>query len=87
VSRLLLIAFFLEVGFALIVVPWSTFWDQNYFAQSIPFIGAIITNDYVRGAITGIGIVNVIAGIAELASLFMARNQDMDMSVPPLRDE
>jgi ABC-type transport system involved in cytochrome c biogenesis permease subunit len=87
VSRLLLIAFFLEVGFALIVVPWSTFWDQNYFAQSIPFIAAIITNDYVRGAITGIGIVNVIAGIAELASLFMARNQDMDMSVPPLRDE
>lgn len=73
--RLLLIAFFLEVGFALIVVPWSTFWDRNYFAESIPIVSTIITNDFVRGAITGLGIVNVVAGLAELGSLLLARNQ------------
>ena len=34
--RLLLIAFFLEVGFVLIVVPWSAYWDRNYFALALP---------------------------------------------------
>lgn len=87
-KRLLLIAFFLEVGFALIVVPWSTFWDRNYFAYAIPLLGDIITNDFVRGAISGIGIVNVITGVAELASLFMARDQEADMSpLPPVHDK
>lgn len=87
-KRLLLIAFFLEVGFALIVVPWSTFWDRNYFAYAIPLLGDIITNDFVRGAISGIGIVNVITGVAELASLFMARDQEVDMSpLPPVHDK
>ncbi len=73
--RLLLIAFFLEVGFALIIVPWSTFWDRNYFAEAIPLVSTVITNNYVRGAITGIGIVNVVAGLAELGSLLLARSQ------------
>jgi ABC-type transport system involved in cytochrome c biogenesis permease subunit len=76
VRRLLLIAFFLEIGFALIVVPWSAFWDRNYFASTIPLVGDVITNDFVRGAISGVGLINVATGIAELASLFMARGQN-----------
>ena len=55
-SRLLLVALFLEVGFVLIVVPWSSFWDHNYFAESLPVIDAIISNNYVRGAVSGLGI-------------------------------
>ena len=86
--RLLLIAFFLEVGFALIVVPWSAFWDRNYFAYAVPLVSDVITNDFVRGAVSGIGVINVVTGIAELASLFMARDQDMDVTpVPPAQDE
>jgi polyferredoxin len=79
VRRLLLIAFFLEVGFALIIVPWSTFWERNYFAQALPFVGQVITNDFVRGAVSGLGLVNVLTGVSELASLFMARNQSMEI--------
>jgi hypothetical protein len=79
VKRLLLIAFFLEVGFALIVVPWSTFWERNYFAQALPFLGELITNNFVRGAVSGLGVVNVLTGISELASLFMARDQTIDI--------
>ena len=30
---LLLAAFFLEIGFVLLVVPWSSYWDRNFFAQ------------------------------------------------------
>jgi hypothetical protein len=27
--RLLFAAYFFEVGFLLVIIPWSTFWDQN----------------------------------------------------------
>lgn len=85
--RLLLIAFFLEVGFALIIVPWSTFWDRNYFAEAIPVVATIITNNFVRGAITGLGIVNVVAGLSELASLMLARSQAATFTdIGPRRD-
>ena len=71
--RLLLVAFFLEVGFALLLVPWSSFWDRNYFAESVPVLHAAITNDFVRGAVSGLGLLNVIAGVVELFSLFAAQ--------------
>lgn len=72
--RLLLIAFFLEVGFVLIVVPWSAYWDRNYFAQALPLVQGIITNNFVRGAVSGLGIINVAAGASELVSLMLSRN-------------
>ena len=74
--RLLLIAFFLEVGFVLAVVPWSAYWDRNYFAELIPPLHDLITNNYVRGAVTGIGIVNVLAGIYELFGALLSRSGD-----------
>lgn len=81
-TRLLLIAFFLEAGFALIVVPWSAFWDRNYFAQSFPVVQAIITNNFVRGAVSGLGVINLAVGVRELVSVLMARR---DHAVTTLR--
>jgi hypothetical protein len=71
--RLLLTAFFLEVGFVLAIVPWSTYWERNYFAEALPQLHALITNNFVRGAVSGLGLVNIAAGIAELFALFTAR--------------
>jgi polyferredoxin len=72
VSRLLIVAIFFEVGVVLMIVPWSTYWERNYFVEAVPYVEAIATNTFVRGAITGLGIVNLLAGLAELASLFMS---------------
>jgi hypothetical protein len=76
VTRLLLVALFLEAGFVLVVVPWSTFWDHNYFAESLPVIRMIISNNFVRGAVSGLGLVNIAAGIGELFSLLMSRQTE-----------
>ena len=73
--RLLLVTFFLEVGFVLILVPWSAYWDRNYFAESLPHIHSLITNNFIRGAISGLGIINIVVGIIELASFFVARDR------------
>ena len=72
--RLALVALFLEIGFLLVVIPWSGFWDHNYFAQAVPFVQALITNNFVRGAVSGLGLVNVYLGLAELVSTLSARH-------------
>jgi len=74
--RLLQIVFFFEVGFVLALVPWSAYWDRNYFADSLPWLRAIITNDFVRGGVTGLGLVNLAVGAMELVSVFVARRDD-----------
>jgi hypothetical protein len=78
VKRLFIVAFFFEIGFALVVVPWSAFWDRNYFAEAVPVIHAVITNNFVRGAVSGLGVINLIAGLGELISILLARNTDTD---------
>jgi hypothetical protein len=83
VKRLLLIAFFFEIGFVLIVLPWSAFWDRNYFAQVAPAVGDIITNNFFRGAVSGLGVVNVIAGVSDLIAVFLARSADPPVSIKP----
>jgi hypothetical protein len=64
------VAYFLEVGLLLVFVPWSAFWDRNYFANLLPTIGEAAKNPYVRGAVSGLGLVNIVAGLAELFSVF-----------------
>jgi hypothetical protein len=82
--RLLLSAFFLEVGFVLAVVPWSSYWDRNYFAQALPQLHELITNNFVRGAVTGLGVVNIAVAVGELVSLFIARrSQESPVSMFP----
>ena len=71
--RLLYIAFFLEVGLLLVVLPWSGFWEKNYFAMTWPALRELLTNNFVRGAVTGLGLVNLYAGFADLAIVFATR--------------
>ena len=77
-KRLLVVAFFFEFGFALLIVPWSTFWDRNYFAEMLPALHAVITNNFVRGAISGLGVINLLSGLAELISIILARKTDTE---------
>ena len=77
-KRLLIVAFFFEIGFALLVVPWSAFWDRNYFGAALPGLRPIITNNFVRGAVSGLGLINLVSGLGELIAIFLARNTDTD---------
>ena len=81
-KRLVLVVFFFEVGVVLIFIPWSAFWDRNYFAQLVPPLQAAITNNFFRGAVSGLGVVNVVAGLAELVSVVFAPS-DQPPSLTP----
>ena len=68
-SRLLYIAYFLEVGLILVFVPWSAYWERNYFAESLPLLQMIVKNNFVRGAVSGIGVLNLAAGLSDLRTM------------------
>jgi hypothetical protein len=61
------------VGLLLLLLPWSAFWERNYFAETSPTVHAAITNNFVRGAVSGLGVVNVCAGLTELFAAVLAR--------------
>ena len=75
VKRLLLVAYFIEVGLLLVLVPWSPFWERNYFLTEFPALLTIVRNNYLRGAVSGLGVVNLLMGFNELAAVLLARRQ------------
>jgi len=54
----------------LVLIPWSAFWERNYFVEWSTALATFLTSNYTRGAITGLGLVNVWAALGELADLF-----------------
>jgi hypothetical protein len=71
--RLLMAALFFEAGLVLLIVPWSVYWEQNYFVQALPVVQSLITNEFVRGAVSGLGLVNLFASLSEVWALFLSR--------------
>ena len=69
----------LEAGLLLVLIPWSAFWDRNYFVESLPVIGELLTNNFVRGAVSGLGVVNLLAALAELAEMFSGGRSRSDL--------
>ena len=70
---MLFVAYFLEVGLLLVLVPWSAFWERNYFGELLPRLVPLLRNNFVRGAVSGLGIVNLLMGFRELSGLLLAR--------------
>lgn len=68
-------AYFLEAGLILIVAPWSGFWDRNFFAGIMPAIDAVLASPYARGAVSGVGIVTLLGGLAEIGGAFASRRE------------
>jgi len=68
-SAVLLITFCLEVGLFLTVFPWTDYWESNYFATLLPQIHQYWDNLYVRGAISGLGLINLYISLVEVFRL------------------
>jgi hypothetical protein len=70
---LLIAAYLVEAGLVLTMTPWMTFWERNYFAQAWPWLGALMESPYVRGAVTGVGLVTAVSGLRDLGSVIFGR--------------
>jgi hypothetical protein len=47
-------------------LPWLQIWDNNYLLYRYPGIRPIIANSFLKGAVLGLGIVNLLIGIQEI---------------------
>jgi hypothetical protein len=81
---LLLAAYFLVAGIILIVAPWSAFWDRNFFAISMPALDAVLSSPYARGAVSGIGLITMLAGLAEVSGAFASRRDASNFQQPTI---
>ena len=59
----------------LLVTPWSELWDHNYFTDTLPALRVVLQNNSVRGAVTGVGVLTVMAGLAELGAVLAGRRE------------
>ncbi len=71
----ILLAF--EAGLFLTMFPWFGAWDSNAFITAIPSIKDILLSPFIRGAVSGLGLVNVFMAIGE-AWHFRARIRDLE---------
>jgi hypothetical protein len=69
VSAVVFIAFCLEIGLYLLIVPWTASWDGNYFSGLLPRMQTWWDNLYVRGAVSGLGAVNLYISLSEILRL------------------
>ena len=59
-SAVVFITFCLEIGLFLLIFPWTEYWDGNYFSSLLPQLRDYWNNMYVRGAVSGLGVVNLL---------------------------
>lgn len=55
-----------EMGAALFLFPWVPLWSQNFFAGHYQWIFTVAENYYVRGAISGLGLIDVFLAFHEV---------------------
>ena len=58
-----------EVGVLLLVFPWMQIWDHNFLISQLPWLSAIWTSPFFRGAVSGLGLVNIYISFLEVLSL------------------
>ena len=56
----------LLVGVILVVAPWTSWWDQNYLLQPYPALRAMVLSPFVRGLVSGLGLVNIVLAVLEV---------------------
>ena len=79
-SAKLTVVFFIvicfEIGMLLVILPWLGFppWTENYLLIAAVdklqynWLGTVMKSGYLRGAVTGLGLINIMLGIWEIVN-------------------
>jgi hypothetical protein len=68
-NRVIAVAFILfcfEIGLFLMFVPWSALWEHNVFLAYSFRLRGLLLNNFVRGGVSGLGVIDVFLGLSEL---------------------
>jgi hypothetical protein len=59
----LMVVLAFEMGALLLYLPWSVYWEQNYFLSHFPSLMHIVLHPSFRGAVSGIGVLDILLAI------------------------
>ena len=62
-ASLLSIVSSLVVGAVLVIIPWTSLWEANYLLQPHPAIRGFLLSAFIRGAVSGLGLVNILLAL------------------------
>ena len=77
ILRALTVVLLFEMGALLLYLPWSAFWEQNYFLVHYPWLMRIVLHPSLRGIVSGIGVLDIFVAFG----LFNSR--PAQVQVPP----
>jgi hypothetical protein len=63
----------LEAGLFFLIVPWTMIWTLNPLLHSNIVVGMWADNPFVRGFISGLGLLHLIVGVRDLVRLSRER--------------
>lgn len=55
----------IEIGSFLFFMPWSSIWDRSLLLRHYPQLRPIFLSAYLRGAVSGLGIINLWLGVSQ----------------------
>ena len=68
VLRAILVVLCFEMGALLLYLPWSAFWEQNYFLNHFPSLMPLLLHPSFRGAVSGIGVLDIILAVGMIGA-------------------
>jgi hypothetical protein len=77
------IVFCFAIGAFLIVIPWHPLWEKNFLLHYLPAARGLVLTRFFRGAVSGLGAVDLALGLAECARMIKAsRNRGVPHPPP-----
>lgn len=89
ISVIVYILICLEVGVLLAYLPWSPFWYENFFLSFLVhklhanWLVPFLQSGYVKGAVSALGIVNILAGLRDIFKFRESVHQLSDLENTP----
>jgi len=77
VFRAMLVVICFEMGALLLYLPWSGYWEQNFFLTYFPAMIHIVLHPAFRGAVSGLGVLDILLALGFIGS------RSGPTSVPP----
>lgn len=65
IGAVLYVLLCVEIGTFLVVLPWSGIWEGNVLLRYYPSLRPLYMSSYLRGAVSGLGLINIWLGIAQ----------------------
>ncbi len=56
------------MGALLLYLPWTGYWEQNYFLSHYPSLIRIVLHPSFRGAVSGVGVLDILLAIGWIGS-------------------